>query len=198
MKWSAAELSHLERIAGDLPRATAIRIYRSWATKNGMPRRSNQAIEGTIYRYGMSLRATGQWLTLGGIAGQLGISHDCPLRWVRQGLLASTLIGKSSRRVNYIRRADLVAFARRYPAALGGIEQSRLMMVLEDEELAEAIATEHPRRPWHRKVVRAVETGRTWPTVRAAARELYVTRQAITFALRTGGTCAGWHWEEVI
>lgn len=197
MKWTPAELSQLELFAGDLPRATAIRIYRSWATKNGMPRRSNQAIEGTIYRYGLSLRATGQWLTLGGIAGQLGISHDCPQRWVHQGLLSSTRIGQTDRRVNYIRRADLVAFARAYPQALGGIEQSRLMMLLEDEELAEAIATDHPRRPWHRKTVRAVETGRTWPTVRAAAREVFVTRQAITYALRTGGTAAGWHWQEV-
>jgi hypothetical protein len=195
--WSQAELEQLELIAGDMPRAMAIRIYRSWATKNGQPQRTNQAIEGAIYRYGMSLRATGQWLTMGGIAAVLGISHDCPYRWVQQGLLSATPMGRCQRKVHYVRRSDLVAFARRHPEALGGIERSRLVMLLDDEELAEAIAAEHRHRPWHRKRVVCVETGIVHPTVREAAKAVHVTRQAITYALRTGGTAAGWHWREV-
>lgn len=195
--WSEAELSQLEMFAGDMPRATAINTYRSWAAKNGMPRRTETAIEGAIYRHGMSLRATGRWLTMSNIAAQLGITHECPQRWVTQGLLSATRIGKCARMVSYVRRRDLVAFARAHPQSLGGVERSRLVMVLEDEALADAIVANHSRRPWHRKPVRCVESGRIWPTVRAAAKEVFVTRQAITYALRTGGTAGGWHWQEV-
>lgn len=195
--WTKAELSQLELLAGDLPRAMVISSYRSWAARNGHPRRSDTAIESATYRHGMSLRATGQWLTLGSVAAMLGVTHDCPNRWVARGLLTTRRIGKRQQLVSYVRRRDLVAFARAHPQALGGIERGRLMMLLEDEALADAIAEGHTRRPWYRKPVRCVETGRVWPTVRAAAKEVFVTRQAITYALRTRGTAAGWHWEAV-
>lgn len=195
--WTAPEVEQLEQLAGDLPRLVAIDRYRRWARRNGFPERTPLAVEAAIHRRGLSLRATGEWITVGLIAETLGVRHDVPDYWVSAGLLPARAVGKGQKKPRYIRRADLVAFARREPARFGGIEVSRLVMLLEDERLAEQIAADHPQRPWHRKALRAVESGRRFATVREAARAMFVTRQALTFALRTGGTCAGFHWEEV-
>ena len=195
--WSPAELMQLESMAGDMPASLLTRSYRIWASLNGYPRRSKAAIESAVCRNGMSLEATGRWVTLGNIYRTLGIPADGPQRWVDTGLLLSRHQSAGRRPVQYVRRDDLLAFARQHPDRLGGIPVERLALLLEDEELAEAIAAAHPRRPWHRKAVRCVETGKTFPTTRAAAAAIWVRRQAITYALRTGGTAGGFHWQEV-
>lgn len=196
-RWTRAEVDQLELLAGELPRLVAIERYQRWARKHGHPERSAMAVQAAIHRRGMSLRATGEWITVGLIAKLLSVRHDVPDYWVTAGLLPARAVGMGQKKPRYVRRADLVAFARREPRRFGGIPVNRLVMLLEDERLAEWIAAEYPRRPWHRKALRAVESGKRFETVREAAKALYVTRQALTFALRTGGTCAGFHWEEV-
>lgn len=195
--WSTAELLALESMAGNSPADLAIRAFKSWAATNGHPPRSTSSIKGAVYRHGMSLDATGKWLTLGGIAAALGVSIDVPDHWVRHGLLVARHHSPGRRPFRYVRRDDLMAFARKHPQRLGGIPADRLALLLEDEDLAKAIAAAHPRRPWHRKAVRCVETGEVYPTTRAAAAAEWVRRQAITYALRTGGTAGGFHWREV-
>jgi hypothetical protein len=195
--WSPTELMQLEAMAGNMPADLAIQSYKRWAASNGYPARSTLAIQGACYRYGMKMEATGRWLTLGGIAAALAISIDGPEHWVDKGLLVSRHKSAGHRPHRYVRRDDLLTFAREHPDRLGGIPAERLALLLEDEELAQAIATAHPHRPWHRKAVRCVETGKVYATVRAAAAAAWVRRQAITYALRTGGTAGGFHWQEV-
>jgi hypothetical protein len=120
------------------------------------------------------------------------------LGWIERGLLPAwrrRAVAGATR--FYVARRDLVAFAKEHPELLGGIPAQRLVMALEDERLAAEIAEKHRRRPAAARRVRAVEAGKVFPSVRAAARAMWVTHQAIQFALRSGGTCAGFHWEEV-
>ena len=195
--WSAEELHQLELLAGEMPRLVAIERYQRWAKRNGYPERTAIAVQGACRRRGLSLRATGDSMTVGLIAEMLGVRDDVPNYWVSSGVLPARAVGNGQKKPRYVKRSDLVAFARREPQRFGGIPASRLALVLEDEELAERIAAAYPRRPWHRKALRAVESGKVFATVREAAKAMHVTRQALTFALRTGGTCAGYHWEEV-
>jgi hypothetical protein len=196
--WTPAEVDQLERLAGELPAKRAITVYRRWANREGFPARSAMAIEQAAYRHGLSLAATGEWLTVGGIAGLLGIAGDTPLGWIERGLLPAWRRRslKAATRF-YVARRDLVAFAKAHPELLGGIPEQRLVMAIEDDRLAAEIAATHRRRPAAARRVRAVEAGKVFPSVRAAARAMWVTKPAIQFALRKGGTCAGFHWEEV-
>lgn len=107
------------------------------------------------------------------------------------------LPGKQYRLWWYVRRRDLVRFARRRPDLFGGIQTARLVQLLEDERLAEEIAQGHPRRSNDRRSVRTVEAALVFPSIREAARRMGVTRQAVSFALRTGCRAAGYHWEWV-
>jgi hypothetical protein len=195
--WSSAELMQLEAMAGDMPADMVATTFKRWATVNGYPNRSRGAIESTVYRYGMSLKASGRWLTLGRIATALDVRIDSPEHWVRRGLLKARHKSPGRKGFRYVQRKDLLAFARKNPRLLGGIPAERLALLLEDQELAKTIAIANPRRPWHRKTVRCVETGQVYPTTRAAAAAAWVARQAITYALRTGGTAGGYHWQEV-
>lgn len=195
--WTKTELMQLEAMVGNLPADLAVSTFQRWAAANGCPVRTTVAIQGACYRHGMSMEATGRWLTLGVIARALDISLDAPDQWVNKGLLVSRHRSGGKRGHRYVRRDDLLTFARKHPDRLGGIPAERLALLLEDEELAQAIAAAHPHRPWHRKAVRCVETGKVYATVRAAAAAAWVRRQAITYALRTGGTAGGYHWQEV-
>lgn len=194
--WSKAELAKLEELAGDYPRQLLFQLYRHWATRHGFQRRTNGAIEAAAYHRGISLQATGNWITVHRLAMILGISHDCPDKWVTAGLLPAVRYGEGEQPVvRYIKRVDVVALAKKQPALFGGISAARLNCLLEDEDLAEHIATTYPRRPWYRQPVVCRETGRRFPSIREAARTVFITRQSILYSIKTGGTAAGYHWE---
>jgi hypothetical protein len=66
---------------------------------------------------------------------------------------------------------------------LGGFSADALFSLLEDRDLAEAVATAHPR-PMGDWRVRCVETGQIFSSCGAAARELHVTQACISLAIR--------------
>jgi len=194
--WSQAEFNHLDTLAGNVPTVLLIRYYNSWAKRNGYPRRTKQAIECKLIRHGISSEAIGDWLTTGHIAAVLGSSYDTPQRWITRGWLPAF---KASRHnaFHYIRRADVIDLARRRPELFGGVVVEQLAGLLEDHELAERIAREFPHRIWRRRPVRCRETGKVYPSMKAAADANFLVRQSITYALQSGGTAAGFHWELV-
>lgn len=190
-RWTAAEMEALEDIAGNYPPDRFSGVYNNWAAHNGYVLRSHQALLTKLSRQGLSARACGDWISSGYICEVLGVGADTPKRWsTRYGIPCH----RDGRKARFYRRSDLRRVAQERPAIFGGISPSRLFMLLEDRELADRIAGSHGRRGMDPKPVRAVETGWLYPSVRAAAARVHVTRQAIQYAIRTGRTAAGYHW----
>ena len=69
------------------------------------------------------------------------------------------------------------------PRVLGGFSSDSLFALLEDRDLADAVAAAYPR-PMGDWRVRCVETGQIWPSCGAAARELHVSQAAVSLAIR--------------
>lgn len=190
-RWSVAELEALEDIAGNHPPDRLSWAYNNWAGRNGYGIRTHQAILTKLSRRGVSARACGDWVSCGYICQVLGIGTDRPQHWqARYGIPCH----RDGRRARFYRRSDLRKAAEEQPAIFGGISADRLFLLLENRELADRVAATHPRCSKDPRPVRAVETGWFYPSIRAAAARVHVTRQAIQHAIRTGNTAAGYHW----
>lgn len=87
--------------------------------------------------------------------------------------------------------------AKRHPELLGGIHRDKLFALLEDADLADFIASNYPTHKGGGTSVQVIETGDTFPSVRAAAKAFYVRPQSIYFAIRRNSTCAGYHWRRI-
>lgn len=192
-RWTPEEKSALESLAGNVLPRMLVGSYNRWAKKNGYPERTNKAIYSALGRRRLSRKAEGEWVTSSYIATVLGVSIDVPQRWAERNLIASRKnAGRSM--VRYFRRTDILAFAKKRPDLLGGIASEKLFLLLEDEELAESIALAFPKRKGAGRMIKAVESGQVYPSVVAAAKEVFATRQGIHSAIRNNGTCAGFHW----
>ena len=186
----------LESMAGNMPPKHLSACYNSWASKSGYPPRSANAIKCMMMRNKISRRAEGEWITCSYIAEVLGLKIDTPQRWAEKGFInCYRNRGRSTRR--YFRRSDLVEMARKHPCLFGGIDRDSLLSLLEDEDLVDSIVAAYPRRRGSGTPVQAIESGRIFPSVRAAAKALYVTPQGIHSAMRINGTCAGYHWRRI-
>ena len=190
--WSTAEVEALVDAAGNYPPDLFTWAYNTWASRNEHPSRSRQALLSKLRRLRVGIRAVGgDWVSCTYICQVLGVSSDTPHYWTdRRGIPCH----RDGRRARFFRRSDLVQVAREQPATFAGISADRLFLLLEDRELADRIASAHPRRGMAPRPVRAVETGWRYPSVRAAAARVHASRQAIQNAIRTGGTAAGYHW----
>lgn len=190
--WTAPETEMLLGLAGDVPSAMIPQLYNCWAHKNGFPSRSPNALRQRIEKLHASTRAVGTWLTTGGIAKILEISSSTVEGWARYYKdMPRKRYGKHrTRKVNYFSRVELRRWAKKHMQLFGGIERSRLIMLLEDESLVDQIVAKYPRRCngliINSRAVRCVETGETWPSVRAAAAALFVSRESVARSIRTG------------
>jgi hypothetical protein len=191
--WTPAEIELLAGLAGEVPTRELRRRYNNVASRMGFPARSDSAIKSKASRLGYSTTASGKYVAAGELARSLGVPLDTVRHWIRAGFIASRQYRKGSGH-HYVKRKAVVELARQRPQLFGGLDRTALMCVLEDEQLVELIASSYDRRPSARRAVRCVETGQQFDSTRDAARAMWVRRQAITFAIRTGGTCAGWHW----
>ena len=193
-RWTPAEVQQVELLAGDVPGFTLVDAYNRWATKAGYPQRTERAICHIVSKLGIGSTAQGEWMTTCYIADVLGIARTSVVRWERAGLMPSCVKHGFKR---FYCRADIVAMAREHPERLSGISFHRLYQLLEDHSLATRIAAQYPYRSGHGRPVRAVEPGWKFPSISIAARHFHVNPNGIQFALRTGGTCVGYHWERV-
>jgi hypothetical protein len=73
--------------------------------------------------------------------------------------------------------------AGRYGLGDGGFSADALFLLLEDRDLAEAVALAHPR-PMGDWRVRCIETGQIYASCNAAAKELHVSQACISLAIR--------------
>ena len=183
-RWTQPEIDHLESLAGDVPFPTLLRSMHYKATHEGWPPRTDKAIVMRMRRSRQFCRArVGEWTTTYGAGEILGCPGTRVEAWLRRPPIARILDPQTTGGTRYISRRSWRRLAKQMPRVLGGFSSDALFALLEDRDLADAIAQQHPR-PMGDWRVRCVETGQVWPSCGAAARELHVTQACISLAIR--------------
>ena len=183
-RWTAAEADFLEQLAGEVPFPTLLRRMKIAATQHGWHPRSEKAITTRLRRVGLPGRSRyGEWMTTGGVGEILGCPGFRVEAWLRRKRILELLDPHTARGVRYISRKAWRRLAREMPRVLGGFSGDALFLLLEDRDLADAVAAAHPR-PMGDWRVRCLETGQIWSSCGAAAQELHVTGAAISCAIR--------------
>jgi hypothetical protein len=183
-RWSRPELEHLESLAGDVPFPTLLRSMHYKATHEGWPPRTDKAIVMRMRRSRQFCRArVGEWTTTYGAGELLGCPGTRVEAWLRRKPIARILDAQTTGGTRYISRRSWRRLAKQMPRVLGGFSSDALFALLEDRDLADAIAQQHPR-PMGDWRVRCIETGQIWASCGAAARELHVTQACISLAIR--------------
>ena len=183
-RWTAAEADFLEQLAGEVPFPTLLRRMKIAATQHGWHPRSEKAITMRLFEMRLIRRSRyGEWTTTYGV-GQI---LQCPgyrvAGWLRQKKVREILNPRTIGGIRYVSRQSWRRLAREMPQVLSGFSGDALFLLVEDRELADAVAAQHPR-PISDHRIRCIETGQAWPSCAAAARDLHVTRAAISCAIR--------------
>lgn len=189
-QWTRAEIDFLDRLAGNVPRGHLLQQYNAWASDAKMPPRSHRAIETKLSRLSISAAAIGDVITPALIAQTLGARSDTVRSWLRPGGLPAIRCGWCW----YVRRRDLVAFARRRPDLFRRFPMPRLVVLLEDRKTAEAIAASRCHLKGLSRRVVAVETGTVYPSISAAAKSAYYSPRHLRRAIQNGQAVGGYHW----
>lgn len=192
--WSPTELEMLLSLIGDYPFTLAVRHYNKWAIENSYTTRTAGALRVKANKNGLGITSYGYYIDCPAIAQLVGLSGETVRRWVRDGHLIAYREGIKY----YVSRKNLRHFARRFPAAFAGLPVATLVELFSSEAVAAEFAAMPPRKVTGKnRAVRCVETGQTYPSLKAAAAAHYVCRQAITTALVKGRTSADVHWRVV-
>jgi hypothetical protein len=183
-RWTQPELEWLEQLAGDVPFPILLRSMKYKATAEGWPPRTPKAIVMRMRRSRHHGRArTGEWTTTYGAGELLGCPGTRVHAWLRRPGITKILEPEWTGPIRYISRRSWRRLAREMPRVLGGFSSDALFLLLEDRDLADAIAEQHPR-PMGDWRVRCIETGQVFSSCGAAARELHVTQSCISLAIR--------------
>jgi hypothetical protein len=184
IRWTEAETDYLDQMVGDVPFPVLVRRMKIAATANGWPDRSDKAISQRIRRIGQVSGARhGDWTTTGGVGEILGCPGTRVEAWLRRKCVRDLLAVRHVGKRRYIERRGWRRLARLMPRVLGGFSADVLFLLLEDRELADAVAAAHPRPigDWR---VRCVETGQVFASAGAAAIEHHMSQAAISMAIR--------------
>lgn len=192
-RWTQAEIEHLEAIAGDLPSPAILPIHNKWAIENGFPERTSASIWAIARRQNISLKAEGEYVTTSYIADILEVPLQTITNWISYGYLA-TYEGLAR---SYVLRSSLRRLAKKRPHLFAGFGREKLMLLLEDERLAESIAENYQRNNRRHRGVRAIEARKTYRSLRLAAKAHSVSHTAIARAIYSKRDFAGYHWEYV-
>lgn len=188
--WTATEISYLDQLAGNVPRGHLLQKYNAWAGGAGLPLRSFRAIETKLSRLSISAAAVGDVVTPALIAQTLGARSDTVRSWLRPGGLPATRCGWRW----YVRRRDLVAFAKRRPDLFRRFPVPRLVVLLESRKVAEAIAASSCHLKGLSRRVMAVEAGTVYPSLSAAAKMVHFSPRHLRRAIQNGHEAGGYHW----
>ena len=191
--WTQAEIEHLESIAGDLPSPAILPTYNKWAIENGFPERTSASIWAIARRQSISLKAEGEYVTTSYIADILEVPLQTITNWISYGYLA-TYEGLAR---SYVLRSSLRRLAKKRPHLFAGFGREKLMLLLEDEKLAESIAENYRHNNRRHRGVRAIEARKTYRSLRLAAKAHSVSHTAIARAIYSKRDFAGYHWEYV-
>lgn len=210
--WSNAEDQQLISMVGSLPFQILCSGYNAWARSEGHPQRTRNAIGKRIKVLNAgSLIPVGDYLTTGSICLMLQCSDMVVHRWVKKGFIeAYTFKGShyeqgrsntTDRRTFYFRRKEIVQLARDMPHLFAGCTKQNLFLLLEDEELSESIAENHPRRNGAPRPIKNLDTGHTFPSAKKAAdwankfSPFRTDRTGVAQAARAGCRAANYRWQ---
>jgi hypothetical protein len=186
-EWSPEEVRYLSEIGDSLPLGILFRRFRRRAEAKGWPKRTDSAIAGKVFKLGLRHRQSrmraDDMTSPGGAAQILGCPADRVSKWFEDPSLSPILKPVFCRNVRYVDRKGWRRLANERPDVLGGFDVDRLFMLLEDRDLAEAVAEAYPYQRKDNRI-RCIETGRIWPSASHAAREYFVTFSAICYAIR--------------
>jgi hypothetical protein len=185
-KWLADETAYLEKIVGDVPFPLLCKRMAKRAAEHGWPVRTPKAIAVRLYKLGHQCSGrNGEWVTTGVVAEILNCKNSRVNKWIHQHGVKRILEPLRVGNVWYVKRSAWRRLAHEMPHILGGYSVDQLYALLEDRELAEQVASEHPLRSSDYRV-RCIETGRVWPSQTAAASELHVSHATISNAIVQG------------
>jgi len=185
--WSADDVEALASLCGDLPWPLVLKTF----NRNRQHKRTETALRRKAESLGLLRACVGQFVTPGVLVEALGTSYERVRRWTESGELPCVRFGGTRSHPRWIRRADLRAFARRRPEVFGGLSEAELVQLLCGEQLARELAERQMPRERLRYPVECIDTGGRWPSIGAAARAAYVTKQRMRHAVRHGGLVNG-------
>jgi hypothetical protein len=196
--WTKEEDNCLELFVGDKLWPTVPSTYNQWARRNGFPERTRTALLKRVELKRWRRRVEGAWITTGTIAQALNLSYRAPEYWIAECGLPATRLGEGRSYPYYIRRSDLVKFARRRRDLFAGYPRRDLYRLLEDPELAIELAGMRRQRP-RMTAVQCVETGQRFKSISEAARAAaFVSSQRLRQVLdEPTRTANGHHWISV-
>jgi hypothetical protein len=193
-RWSPEDVEMLAGLCGDMPWPLVVDAFGRWATRNGRPQRTENALLRLCNRRRIPRRTCGAWITTDAIMQLAQVTHGRVTRWIQSGELPARKFNAGG--IHYLKRADLRTFARRHPHEFGGVSLPALIQLLDNEQLAQRLHEMELPRPVQLRPVRCVETGRQFESIRAAARACYVTHQRMLQVVgRPERTANGLHWE---
>lgn len=195
-RWSAAELDKLEELVGESPFRMACHRWNSWASQQGLPRRTPQSLRKKAQAQGWTTFAWGDAVLVGTVAKLLGKHRSTLQLWVRAGWI--TRQGKG--RASAFSRLELRQLARQRPQLFGGVDRRALVQLLELEDLVDWILEQCPKR-WQSSVngrrIRWVERGLVFSSYVAAGKAAHIHSKAIRKGVIEGRPVCGWRFELV-
>lgn len=210
-RYSAEEIDHLESLVGEVPLGVLVRRHAAWAKAHGAPVRTERAVHQFLKSRGHYVEPIGEFVRTSAILEALRCSQNLIEGWVARGWIRPTLVPSkptrnaprrpsARRRIRRaFRRADLRTMAREHPEAFAGARRGPLFVLLEDEELADRIARDFPRRATCLRPERPVmnlETRERYPSIRAAARATGLHSTLIRASIEKGHRAKGTRWAD--
>lgn len=194
VSWTQQEDDCLEELAGNCPTAMVLEKFREFGAANGWPHRSDRAIIVHGIKKGLSFRCCGDMITLAYAAKLCDRSEKTFYYWRRcKKRFPATKIGGQW----FVSRASLRKWAMANPSLFAEIPESSLVMLLEDEALANFISKNHKKRRYRARRIREVDSGKIFPSMTSAAKEAYVTIGAISLGIKQRRPVCGKLYEEV-
>ena len=199
-EWSEADLEFLNRHIESLPIQRLVRAFNLWAASNNRPQRTKHAIEHKIKRLGFSTKPQIEYYSFPHLSQLLGISAYTVAGWkeLAENPLQTYQHDGKKKAFNYVSLEDFKRFAQNHPECLGGANEIGLQLLLEDSKKAKEILRKYPKRNSalnSPKRVRCIETRKIYPSLSAAAKDVYVVRQGISKAIQKGHAANGFHFE---
>ena len=196
--WSKEEIEYLADNLGSVPFRQLRINFKSWATRNGYPKRTTTAIEVQIHRMTthshLSRKCTEDNFTVYELARGLGVPMERIRTFVRNGKLTPRKIARNQ---NAVKREDAIALVLNNAPIFANCDRDNLFWLLEDDTLVEKVKSSEPSTRGFRRAVRcyAPDGVRVYSGVKQAARENFISHNCISQAIARGGMSAGMKWE---
>lgn len=193
-RWSESEIELLTELAGDVPHALLMWHLRKHWRERGLKPRSANAVGKQAGKLGLLLEPVGKWVNTTVVCELLCRHRRSVHEWAEKGYVRKMRGAHSSA----LLREDLIRLAKRKPHLFAGATRGNLYQLLEDEQLAEWIAKQHPQHPagpgWGKRVR---WRGRVYASVVSVAEVAHLHPHTIRVAMREG-RAAGGEWFEAV